>query len=312
MKRRGAIIATILAGAVSLSWVPGSAREEQPDFVIRSDVRLVLLDVSVKSSDGSFITGLSKNDFHVDENGTPQDITVFANNDVPVTVGLLVDNSRSMAPKRGEVLNAATAFIGASNSKDEIFVLNFNETVKRGLPDDILFSDSLLQLRAAIARDVPQGRTALNDAVIEGLKQLDLGKRDKKTLILISDGGDTCSQHTAKEMLQAVEGSVATIYTIGLFDDKDPDRNPALLKRLAKTTGGMAYFPQTPEELITACKGIAEDIRTRYTVGYHPTAANGGLLRKVRVHVAAAGRPHMTARTRGSYLYNAAAGEVDQ
>jgi Ca-activated chloride channel homolog len=309
MNRRTAVRSLIIAGAVSfLGGTLKAPAWDQPDFVIRSDVRLVLLDVSVKQHDG-WISGLSKDDFRVDENGAPQKITVFANNDIPVNVGILVDNSRSMTPKRGEVLSAATTFIEESNPHDEIFVLNFNDTVKRGLPQDILFSDDIDQLRAALISGIPEGRTALNDAVVDGLRQLELGKRDKKTLILISDGGDNASQHSRQAMFDMVERSLATIYTIGLFDPGDPDRNPGILKKLARISGGLAYFPTDAEDMTEACKNIAKDIRTRYTVGYAPPPSNGGSLRHIRVRVSAPGRGTLTARTRLSYQYEQAANQ---
>ena len=308
MRRRAAIRKLLIAGAVSLFIVPLAAApaNDEPDFVIHSDVRLVLLDVSVKDRDGGLIGGLSKDNFRVDENGARQNLTVFANSDVPVTVGILVDNSRSMWPRRSEVLSAAVTFIENSNPQDEMFVLNFNETVKRGLPEGVLFSDNIKQLRGALWRGRPEGRTALYDAVIDGLQQLEQGKRDKKTLIVISDGGDTISRHTRHEMLNMVERTLATIYTIGLFNPGDRDQDPALLKRLAKMTGGQAYFPQSAEGMTEVCEGIAKDIRTRYTVGYPPPAA-GGVLRHVHVHVFAPGRTGLIARTRPSYLYEDAA-----
>jgi len=304
MNRRAAIRNLMVAGAVSVLSRPlkAIAPEDQSGFVIRSDVRLVLLDVSVKDHDGGWVSGLSKDDFRVDENGARQDITVFANNDIPVTVGILVDNSRSMTPKRAEVLSAASTFIEESNSHDEIFVLNFNDTVRPGLPNGILFSDDIEQLRYALAKGFPEGRTALNDAIVDGLQQLQQGKRDKKALIVISDGGDNASAHHRREMLDAVEGSLATIYTIGLFDTDDPDRDPAILKKLSRLTGGVTYFPEGADDLTQACKNIAKDIRTRYTVGYSP-ASNGGPLRRVRVRVSAPGRPGLVARTRLSYRY---------
>ena len=306
MKRRMAIASVMVAGAALLSIPGGSATtpDNLPDFVIRSDVRLVLLDVSVKDREGGFVSGLSKDDFHIDENGVPQSITVFAHNDIPVTVGILVDNSLSMIPKRAEVLDSALAFISGSNPKDEIFVLNFNDTVKRGLPDGELFSDDIKQLHEALYQGRPEGRTALNDAVIEGLQQLQQGTRDKKTLILISDGGDNASRHTRAEMFKAVEESIATIYTVGLFTPGDPEQNPGTLKTLAKISGGLAYFPdpRKPQELAGVCRRIAEDIRTRYTVGYKP-AESGGAQRHIRVRVVAPDRTHLTARTRTSYLY---------
>jgi Ca-activated chloride channel homolog len=308
MNRRAAIRILMVAGAGSFLGRPLRvlAPADQPDFTIRSDVRLVLLDVSVKDRDGGLAPGLSKDNFRVDENGARQDITVFANNDIPVTVGLVVDTSRSMMSKRIEVLAAATTFIAASNPHDEIFVLNFNETVKRGLPEGVPFSDDIGQLRAALSRGYPEGRTALNDAVIDGLQQLQQGKRDKKTLIVISDGGDNASHHKRQEMLDAVERSQATIYTIGLFDTGDPDRDPGILKKLARISGGEAYLPDSADDLTETCKGIAKDIRTRYTVGYSPAASNGGSLRRVRVRVSAPGRPALMARTRLSYRYDQA------
>jgi len=311
MNRRAAIRNLIIAGAVSVvlgvpfagRWLKATARNDQPDFVIRSDVRLVLLDVSVKDRDGGWVSGLSKNDFRVDENGARQDITVFANNDIPVTVGILVDNSRSMKPKRAEVLSAATTFIEESNPHDEIFVLNFNDTVKRGLPKHMLFSDNIEQLHGALARGVPEGRTALNDAIVDGLRQLGQGKRDKKALVVISDGGDNASQHKRAQMLDMVERNIATIYTIGLFDFGDPDRDLGILRKLSGVSGGIAYFPASAQDMTEACRTIAKDIRTRYTVGYAPSASNGGLLRRIRVRVSAPGRTGLSARTRISYRY---------
>src|SRR5207248_1383723 len=136
--------------------------------------------------------------------GHPQRITVFASEDLPVTVGILVDESHSMTPKRADVLIAAQTFIEESNPRDEIFVLNFNDTVTRGLSDNVLFSGDIRQLQSALYRGTPEGKTALNDAVVAGLNQLDLGKRDKKALILISDGGDNASRHKRAEMIEMV------------------------------------------------------------------------------------------------------------
>lgn len=308
MKRRFAALNLIVASAVSFP-VPGlcaaSPVEEQPDFTIRSDVRLVLMDVSVKDREGGFVSGLSKDNFTVSENGRPQRITAFAHDDIPVTVGILVDESFSMTPKRADVLTAAQTFIEESNPHDEVFVLNFNDKVRRGLPDKVLFSDNVLQLRSALHRGIPEGKTALNDAIVEGLKQLELGRRDKKTLVVISDGGDNASQHKRGEMLDKVERSVATIYTIGLYDSDDPDRNPGILRELAKISGGEAYFPERPSGMIPVCRRIAKDIRTRYTLGYIPQAENGpGSLRHIRVRVRTDDHRKLSLRTRSSYSYD--------
>ena len=314
MNRRAAIQNLLMVGAGSLILkhsATGDPQQQQTpqDFVIRSEVKLVLLDVSVKDRSGGFVSGLAKDNFAIFENGNAQPITVFANSDVPVTVGILVDESRSMAPKRADVLSAAETFIAESNHQDEIFVLNFNDTVKRGLPQGILFSDNAEQLRAALYRGSPKGMTALNDAVVEGLKQLESGRRDKKTLIVISDGGDNASSHTRREMLDLVERNIATVYTIGLFEPGDPDWNPGLLKQLAGMSGGEVHFPADSKEMAAVCRGIAKDIRTRYTIGYVPQAKNGGSLRHIRVNVSAPGRSRLVARTRERYRYEQIANE---
>ncbi|SPE39687.1 von Willebrand factor, type A [Candidatus Sulfopaludibacter sp. SbA3] len=280
-----------------------ACQQEPQEFVIHSDVRLVLLDVSVKDRHGGFVSNLAQDNFTVLENGEPQRITVFANEDIPVTVGILVDESRSMLAKRNDVIAAAGAFIQTSNPQDEIFVLNFNDSVQRGLPDQQLFSDNAQQLRAALYRGVPSGRTALNDAIVEGLRQLASGSRGKKALVVISDGGDNASRHTGAQMFALVERSIATVYTIGLFDADDPDRNPGILKRLANWSGGEAWFPKSPADMTTVCQGVAGEIRTRYTIGYLPALDNHGSLRHIQVRVSAPGRSFLIARTRTRYRY---------
>jgi Ca-activated chloride channel homolog len=306
MKQCIAIRNLTIASTVSLvsCLLAGLPRDEQSDFTIRSDVRLVLLDVSVKNRQGNLVSGLSKDNFSVFENGRPQRITVFANEDLPVTVGILVDESFSMRTKREDVLTAAQTFIEESNSHDEIFVLNFNDRVTRGLPERMLFSDNIQQLRSALHRGTPQGKTALNDAIVAGLKQLELGKRDKKALIVISDGGDNASEHKRADMLNMVEKSIATIYTIGIYDTDDPDRAPGILRELARNSGGEAYFPADPAEMVPVCRRIAKDMRARYTMGYLPQAENGaGSVRHIRVHATAPGGAKLVARTRSSYRY---------
>ena len=308
MKRCFAARDLLVAGAVSFvlsGFVAGSRAERPSDYTIRSDVRLVLLDVNVKNREGGFVSGLSKENFAVFENGQRQPITVFADDDLPVTIGILVDESFSMRPKRAEVLSAAHTFIEESNPRDELFVLNFNDSVTRGLPDGILFSDNIQQLRSALHRGIPLGKTALYDAVAAGLAQLELGKRDKKTLVVISDGGDNASRHTRREMLDMAERSIATVYAIGLYDNDDPDRDPGILRELAKISGGEAYFPENSSGMTAICRRIAKDIRTRYTIGYTPQPVNGvGSLRRVRVRVSAAGHTRLSVRTRTSYRYD--------
>lgn len=274
------------------------------DFTIHNDVRLVLLDVSVESH-GNFVPGLSKQNFTVLEDGQPQTISVFDNADAPVTMGILVDESASMTPRRGQVLTAALDLIKESNPADEIFVLNFNDSVTPGLPDGVSFSSDARQLRSALYRGTPQGKTALYDAVADGLKQLEAGTRGRKALILISDGGDNASLHRRSETVDLVERSAATVFTVGIFDEEASDSDPGILKELAKISGGEAWFPTTPAGLASVCHHIAKEIRTRYTIGYiPPQGANMPPLRRIHVKVSLPGESGLTVLTRTSYRYD--------
>lgn len=304
MNRRSAVRALLGAGASSIVQRFAAAQQD-PGYVIHSEVRLVLLDVRVRNHSGEVVPGLTRENFTVFEDGRPQQITEFGHEDLPVTIGLLVDESRSMAPKRPSVLTAALTFIDESNPQDEVFVLNFNDTVSAGLPPPLLFSGDREQLRAALFRGESQGRTALYDAVVDGLDQLEMGQRAKKALVLISDGGDNCSIHNRRQTFERIERSIATVHTVGLFDLDDADKDPGLLKQLAKISGGEAYFPESGKEMIPVCRSIAHDIRTRYTIGYRPPPGKPGRgLRHVRVRVSAPGHPSLSVLTRTSYRYD--------
>jgi len=292
-------------GALAFLFAQDPPRSGEKDFTIRSDVRMVLLDVSVRDAAGGFVSGLNKDNFTVYEDGKPQPIVQFANQDIPVSVGIVVDESGSMRPKRPETITAALTFIQSSNPQDEIFVINFNEKVYHGLPDTVLFSDNIQMLRDALQKTPPQGRTALYDAIFASLHQLDMGRRDKKTLVLISDGGDNVSTHTRHEVQRKVEESLATIYTVGIFDSDDPDRNPDVLKWLSNVSGGVAYFPEKLDGIVPVCRQIAKDIRTRYTIAYNPSEGKPGVLRHVKVVASAPDLGKLIARTRTQYIYNA-------
>jgi VWFA-related protein len=312
MKRRPAIrMIGILGAASSLSGLLPATRilaGGGDDFTIRNEVRLVLLDVSVQNHDGNFVPGLAKQDFTILENGQPQTISVFDNEDAPVTMGIVIDESASMTPKRGQVLTAAEYLIAESNPEDEVFVLNFNDSVKRGLPEGTLFTDKIQQLRDALYRERPTGKTALYDAVAGGLKQLERGTRGRKTLIVVSDGRDNASLHKRAQTIELVERSAATIFTIGLFDADQDDADPGVLRQLAKISGGEALFPMNLADVSGACHRIAKEIRTRYTIGYVPKedkdAGNRAPLRHLQVKVSAPGQSGLTVLSRTSYLYD--------
>jgi Ca-activated chloride channel homolog len=296
------VIASVVVWGQSKSSVTAKA-EEPGDFTLRTTSRLVLLDVSVKDAAGGFVSGLAKDDFKIYENGKLQQISQFANADIPVTVGIAVDESGSMRPKRSEVITAALAFNQASNPMDEMFVINFNEKPRRGLPDDLLFSDNVQQLRSALWQGVPEGRTALYDAIEMALNQLDFGRRDKKTLVIISDGGDNHSQHTLADVMRDVLSTVATIYTIGIYDEDDPEKNEGVLRKLAQVSGGVFYHPQNLDDIVPICRQIAKDIRTRYTIGYVP-ASEGKAERHIKAVASSPDHPKLLVRTRSSYVFS--------
>jgi Ca-activated chloride channel homolog len=276
--------------------------EGKKDFTIQTTSRLVLLDVSVKDPEGGFVSGLNKDNFKVYENGKPQEISQFSNSDIPVTVGIAVDESGSMRPKRAQVITAALVFIQASNPMDEMFVVNFNEKARRGLPDELLFSDNVRQLRSALWQGEPEGRTALNDAIELSLHQLEFGRQAKKALVVISDGGDNHSTHTLQQVKHDVLQSLVTIYTVGIYDEDDPEKNEGVLKDLAHVSGGVFYHPTTLQEIVPICRQIAKDIRTRYTIGYVPSA-EGKAVRHVKVEASSPGHPKLSVRTRTSYVF---------
>ncbi len=295
-----ALFLVLLAGPVSLQAAPQDRDPES--FRISVDVALVVLHATVTGRQGGFVSDLAAPDFEVLEDGKPQTIRLFQNEDVPVTVGLVVDQSTSMRPKLAEVSAAARSFVHSSNPGDEMFVVNFNEHVWLGLSGALRFTNNTVELGNAITTRPPGGQTALYDAIVKALDELQGGGRDKKVLIVVSDGGDNVSKRGLAEVMKLAAQSSAIIYTIGVFDEGDPDRNPGVLKRLAHATGGEAFLPDQLSEVAPICERIAQDIRHQYTIGYVPTnAARNGAYRAIRVTAREKGRA-LSVRTRTGYI----------
>jgi len=282
---------------------PISPNKEQSTAAISVNVELVMLHATVRNRKGGFVSGLQKQDFHVYEDGQLQTIELFQHEDVPVAVGLVVDNSGSMQRKKSDVAAAALAFVRSSNPEDEMFTVNFNENVTFGLPNTELFSAKPSELDAALMGVPAGGETALYDAIEAALTHLQKASRDKKVLIVISDGGDNASKHTLKQVLQAAGRSDVIIYMIGLFDDYDTDRNPRVLNQIGRATGGEAFFPEETSAVVKICEGIAEDIRNQYMIGYAPAneKLDGGY-RTIRVTAAGPRGAKLLVRTRSGYI----------
>ena len=291
------------AGAQTL---PSPKAPEEGAFRISVDVDLVVLQATVRDGAGHTVMELKRGDFTAFEDGKPQLIRLFRHEDTPVTVGLIVDHSSSMREKLADVTAAAKSFVQFSNPNDRIFVVNFNENVSLGLPNGVPFSDNAEQLGYAIWRAPAIGTTALYDATVEGLKRLQQSTHDKKVLIVISDGGDNASKSSLDHVLKLTEQSNAMIYTVGIFDPDDPDKNPAVLRRLARESGGEAFFPTQIGETMKICQRIARDIRDQYTIGYSSTnGRRDGVYHKVRVVAREKDRGKLFVRTRTGYSASA-------
>ena len=300
-----------LVALVFLLTLPSFARPQEAStselrqvdpYKICVSVSSVVLHATVQNHKGTPVSGLGKDDFQVYEDGVLQQIEYYSHEDIPVTVGLVVDNSGSMGPKRPEVIAAAMAFARSSNPQDQMFVVNFNEHVWYGLPFDMPFTDQTAQLQVALSRITANGETALYDAVAAALDHLKKGNRDKKVLIVVSDGGDNASKHNLAQIMAMAGQSDAIIYTIGIYTEEDPDRNPNALRQLSKATGGEAFFPQSVPEVVPLCERIAHDIRNQYTIAYAPAnRTQDGAYRVIQVKAMASGYGRLSVRTRAGY-----------
>ena len=270
---------------------------------------LVVLPVVVTDRQGRYISDLDRERFTVFDNGKKVPIEIFTNEDTPITIGLIIDASGSMRMKMAEVVTASLAFARSSNPQDELFAIRFNDDVQNVIQDrQFLLAEDLGALNAALRTMRPDGRTALYDAVLSGIDQLALGSRGRKVLVVVSDGGDNASEATLDTVLARARESNAAIYTIGVFDADDLDRNPGVLKSLARATGGERFLPRSPGDLIQSCERIAREIRSGYTIGYVPPDRDGGYHR-VRVDVQPPPSQKIKVRTRPGYF---AAGRATQ
>jgi len=304
--RREGWKAACAAIALFVSVLPALPAGQEAAFRSTSS-ELVVLPVVVTDRQGRYISNLDTERFAVFDNGRRVPIELFSNEDTPVTIGLVIDASGSMRPKIGEVVAATMAFARASNPNDELFAVYFNDDVAETMADrPFLLAADLPALEVAITSIRPDGRTALYDGLMTALEHLSRGTRSRKVLIVISDGGDNASDATLDAVLKRAKYSNAAIYTVGLFDADDTDKNPRVLKALAETTGGERFLPRSPGELMRTCSQIAREIRAGYTIGYVPPDRDGAFHR-VRVVVDPAPPQRLNVRTRPGYF--ASAGE---
>ncbi len=295
---------TFLGSRAGYSQSPAPQPSSPSAAAIAVKTELVVLPVRVTDGHGDFVSGLTPDNFRVYQDGNLERITLFQQEDTPVSVGLIVDHSRSMGPKLAGVTTAIVAFAHSSNPQDEMFVVDFNDDVSLELPGGKQFTHDPAELARAVSAVSARGLTALYDAVNEGLNHLQLAHGDKRALIIVSDGGDNASQHTYGDVLALARKSQTVIYSIGLFSDSSAEDNPKVLRRLCEDTGGIAFFPEVGESVESVSAKIARDLREQYTLGFAPDkgpSGNGHAYHKIDLKVSAPGRGKIRVQTRRGY-----------
>ena len=269
---------------------------QEPAF--RTETRLIVLHATVRNARGELVTNLERSAFTVYENGKRQPITLFRRDDIPVSLGLLIDNSGSMRTLRSKVEAAALALARASNPEDEIFVLNFNDKARIDVP----FTSDVGVLEAGIGRVDSIGGTAMRDAIDMAQTYLSAhATRDRKVLLVITDGIDNASIATRDRIEKQAEQRDTVIFAVGLFGDDDRVKQGRHeLDQLADRTGGIAYYPADVDQIDAVALEIARQIRNQYTIAYAPlNQALDGTYRAIRVAVS--GPAHLSVRARAGY-----------
>jgi Ca-activated chloride channel homolog len=266
----------------------------------RADTRLVVLHASVTDRKGKLITNLDKDAFKVFENGQLQQVKIFRREDVPVSLGLIIDDSGSMATKRSRVEAAALAMVRASNPQDEVFIVNFNDDAYLDVP----FTNDIHKMEQGLARIDSRGGTAMRDAINMSLDYIkDKAKKDKKVIVVVTDGNDNASNISLEKVVNRANQSDTLIYAIGLFTEeerREAAKARRALNELTTATGGLAFYPKEVNEVQALTVQIAHDIRNQYTIAYSPNIqALDGSYRQIKVTVDAPGKP--VVRTRSGY-----------
>ena len=269
-------------------------------FLFKKRVENVTLPVTVMDDKHHIVTNLQKNDFVVYEDGQPQEILECRREDIPVSLGILVDNSGSMREKRAAITKAVVNLIRASNPSDEAFVVNFNDEPYM----DQDFTSNVSLMHEALDRLDSRGGTALYDAVIASADHLaKAAKRDKKVLLVITDGEDNESRESLEQAIRAVQDENGpTIYTIGILGSEGKQRRAKrALEAMSLQTGGVAFFPKNLEEVDEISQQVAHDIRNQYNIVYKPSSPKEGY-HALKVVARASGYKDLQVRTKSGYF----------
>jgi len=298
MRRRS----SVLFGFICLIGASVKAQQEAAPL-FRTDTRVVVCNTTVIDKNGHLVTDLNRDNFTVSENGVQQKIADFKREDVPVSLGLIIDNSGSMRTKRAGVEAASLALVRDSNPDDEVFVVNFNDEPFLDLPNKKNFTNNIQEMEEALTRIDSKGGTAMRDAIRTSIDHLmEHASRDKKVLVLVTDGVDNASMIKQEKLIRDAQQSGVLIYAVGLLEDEDradAGRAKRELTALAETTGGEVYFPKEVSEVEPIAHIVAHDIRNQYTIQYTPANTNmDGTFRQIKIAVNV---PHLTVRTRSGY-----------
>jgi Ca-activated chloride channel family protein len=275
------------------------AQEANPT-IFRTETRLVVLHATAEDKEGHLMMDLPKSSFQIYENGVKQEIKSFRREDVPVSLGLVIDSSASMITKRDRVAAAALALVQSSNPEDEVFIVNF-----AGTPSlDVDFTSDPKQLKRGLARVDSRGETAMRDAIRTAIEHLKgRNKKDKKVLVVVTDGNDNSSLASLDSLVRAAQQNEVLVYSVGLLSDETPreaEKAKRALDALAHASGGQAYYPKDVSEIDRIAPQIAHEIRNQYIVTYSPdNQALDGSFRQIRVLVDLPGVN--TVRTRTGY-----------
>jgi len=286
----------LLLAAVGVVWA-------QPT-VFHADTRLVVCHTTVVDKNGHLVTTLTQDAFTVYENGVVQPIRIFHREDVPVSMGLIIDNSGSMRDKRAKVEAAALALVKDSNPDDEVFIVNFNDEAFLDNPHGKAFTNDIKEMEEALTRIDSRGGTAMRDAIRMSIDHLkEKAHKDKKVLVVVTDGNDNASVVSLENLVKASQQSEVLIYGVGLLGEeerREAQRAQRALKALGTATGGEVFFPKDVGEVDKIAHQVARDIRSQYTIEYTPTdTAMDGTFRQIKIMVKAPGNP--TVRTRSGY-----------
>jgi Ca-activated chloride channel homolog len=277
----------------------GQSSSDSGVFVFKKEVEEVVVHATVMDDKNHLVTNLDKSAFTVFENNQPQTISSFRHEDIPVAMGIVIDNSGSMREKRDKVNKAALNLVRSSNPQDQVFVVNFNDEYY--LDQD--FTSNINKLREALEKVEARGGTALYDAILASANHLKEAKLQKKILFVVTDGEDNASRNSLEETVRKLqEENGPTVYAIGLLGEEKARRARRALETIAQRTGGIAFLPRTLDEVDQISSSVAHDIRNQYTIGYKPTTPKSvGGYRSIHVEAHAKGYGKLVVRTRSGY-----------